>query len=321
MPNISVIVPCYNGEAVLARCVDSLLKQTLPLQEIIIINDGSTDGSEALAQSYADRHPNVRLITKENQGLPQARKTGIEAAHGEYIGCIDCDDWVEPDAYRRLYEAITASGADIANCGFRRCYSDGTKKTEGQCFADGSVHSAKEAYHALHTRRDVYAYMWNKLYRAELFKNIVFPEGNFTGEDYVTLIQLLKVAGNVVTVNGALFNYWQGDVSMSRGGFKKSHYLSHFHYKKATEEMMAAFPEMSGDIHCYMAVEYMSYILAMDRSKNYDMAMLKEIQQYIRRNLPQLLATGDFSLLYKGCAVAVSIHYKLFTTAYSLLQG
>lgn len=320
MANISVIIPCYNGEDVLSRCVDSLLKQTLPLQEIIIINDGSTDGSEALAQSYADRYPNVRLITKENQGLPQARKTGVEAAHGEYIGCIDCDDWAEPDAYKRLYEAITESGADIANCGFSRCYSNGTSKPEGQCFADGSVHSQKEAYHALHTRRDVYAYMWNKLYRAELFKDVIFPEGNFTGEDYVTLIQLLKVAKSIVTVNDALFNYWQGDVSMSRGGFKKSHYLSYDHYKKATEEMTAAFPEMTADIHCYMSVEYMSYILAMDRGHHYDMNMVKEIQLYIRRTLPHLLTTRDFLLLYKGCAVVFAIHPKLFTTAYSLLQ-
>ncbi len=320
MANISVIIPCYNGADVLARCIDSLLKQTLPLKEIIIVNDGSTDGSQALAQSYADRFDNVKVITKKNQGLPQARKTGLEAASGEYIGCVDCDDWVEPEAYQRLYEAITASGADIANCGFCKTYSDGSRKPEPQSFADGSVHTAKEAFHALNTRRDVFAYMWNKLYRAELFDGIVFPEGNFTGEDYVTLIQLLKKAGSVVTVNAPLFNYWQGDVSMSRGGFKQSHYLSHSHYKKATADLIDEFPEMADDVHCYMAVEYMSYILAMDRGGKYDMKMLREIQLYIRKNLLSLLRNSDFSMLYKGCALVFSIHHKLFTTAYRLIQ-
>lgn len=320
MSHISVIVPCYNGEATVSHCIDSLLAQTLPLTEIIVVNDGSIDHSESVVRSYVDRYPNVKLVTTPNRGSSQARKTGIEASSGEYIGFVDCDDWVEPDAYQRLYEAITAHHADIAVCACNRCYKNGAPKPESQCFADGSVHSAAEAYHALHMRRDFYAYMCNKLYRADLFKTITFPEGNFIGEDYMVQIQLLKVATTIVAVNGALYNYYQGENSVSRGGFKKSHYLSYNHYKKATEDMISAFPEMASDIHCYMAVEYMSFILAMARNANYDMTMLKEIQRYIRKNLKVLLTNRDFPRIYKGSALALSVHYKLFTTAYMLLQ-
>lgn len=320
MPLISVVIPVCNAEKYLARCLDGLLKQTLPLKEIIIVNDGSTDGSLALAQSYADRYPNIKLISTENQGVSLARKTGLEAAVGEYIGYVDADDWAEPDAYQRLYEAITVSGADIAVGGVRKWYSSGIQSEEKRCYANGSLHSAREAYHAIHTRRDVYAYMWNKLYRAELFKGVTFPASSFIGEDYVTLIQLLRSAKSIVTVDAPLFNYWQGDVSMSRGGFREEHCLSYSHYKKATEDLTAVFPDMAGDIHCYMAVEYMSFILAMDRNGNYDRSMLKEIQRYIRKNLGRLLINRDFSLFYKGCVLIFCMHYKLFTTAYRLIR-
>ena len=321
MLDISVIVPCYNGAEVLSRCLDSLLKQTQPLKEIIIVNDGSTDGSEALAMQYAMQHPTVKVVTKQNQGLPQARKTGVEAASGSYIGCVDCDDWVEPNAYECLYNALINSGADIATAGFCNCYSSGAKKAAPQTFADGSVHTGAQAFHALHTRQDVFPYMWNKLYRKELFDTITFPEGNFTGEDYVTLIQLLKKAGSVVTVTKQLFNYWSSDDSMSRGGFRPSHSLSYSYYKQAAADLISTYPEMESDVHCYMAVEYMAYILAMNRNKNYDMDMLRDIRRYIRTNLCRLLSNRDFPLLYKGSAAAFAIHHRLLTTIYSPINN
>lgn len=321
MAHISVIVPCYNGEAVLERCISSLLAQTLPLQEIIIVNDGSTDGSAALAQSFADRYPAVKVISKENQGLPQARKTGVETAQGEYIGFLDCDDWVEPETYRSLYEMSMAEDADIAVGGFSRCFADGTKKTEPQMFADGTVLDVKQALHALHMRRDVFPYMWNKLYRRCLFENVDFPHGNFIGEDYVTLLQILKNVKRIAVVKAGLFNYWQGSNSMCRTVFKSAHYLAYSHYREAIRDVEATYPEMKNDAHCYVAVEYLSFVLAMKRGKNYDMGMLREIQEFIRKNLLSMLQNRDFSLFYKMCMLTFSMDYRLFTTIYSLLQS
>ena len=115
---ISVIVPIYNMESLLPRCLDSLAAQTLRDLEIICVDDGSTDGSGGIVRKYASGDSRFRLITQENSGRAEARNAGIRAAAAPYLGFADPDDYVEPDMYERLYRLAEESGADMVQCSY-----------------------------------------------------------------------------------------------------------------------------------------------------------------------------------------------------------
>lgn len=114
---ISVIVPVYNVEQYLERCVDSILAQTAEGLEIILVDDGSTDSSGALCDAYASRHEQIQVCHKKNGGLTSAWKAGLALASGKYTGFVDSDDWIDPDMYERMYAAAEREQADMTVCG------------------------------------------------------------------------------------------------------------------------------------------------------------------------------------------------------------
>ncbi len=122
---ISVIVPVYNVAADLPRCLDSILAQTYADIEIIAVDDGSPDNSGTILDGYAARHPNIRVIHKENGGVTAARLRGVQEATGEWIGFVDGDDEIEPDMYERLLENAKEHDAQISHCGYQMCFADG----------------------------------------------------------------------------------------------------------------------------------------------------------------------------------------------------
>lgn len=122
---VSVIVPVYNTARYLADCIDSLLAQTMPDLEIVIVDDGSTDDSSKIAESYALYHESIKVIRQSNQGLGPARNSGLLVARGEYVGFVDSDDWVEGSMFRDLYDLAVSSHADICFSGISFRYEQG----------------------------------------------------------------------------------------------------------------------------------------------------------------------------------------------------
>lgn len=116
MSKISVIVPIYNAEKYLAQCLDSIIKQTIEDIEIILINDGSCDGSAEICKAFIEKDRRVTYYYKENEGLAAARQDGMERSSGEYIGFVDSDDWIEPDMYEKMYTAAKTCDADVVLC-------------------------------------------------------------------------------------------------------------------------------------------------------------------------------------------------------------
>lgn len=125
---VSVIVPIYNVEPYLEKCVDSILAQTYPDLEVILVDDGSPDGCGAVCDRYAAQDARVRVVHKENGGLSSARNAGLDAATGEYVMFTDGDDWIEPDMVSVLVQGSTANGADITTCNLRSESTSGEKK-------------------------------------------------------------------------------------------------------------------------------------------------------------------------------------------------
>lgn len=143
-PLVSVIVPVYNVEKYMRQCVDSLVKQTLSDMEIILVDDGSTDGSPAICDMYAEKFSNIKVIHKENGGLGYARNTGMEVARGTYIGFLDSDDYVSGYMYETLLDLIIKNEADCAYCDFTRFWGDkveaiDTHKKEIKVYAGAEV--------------------------------------------------------------------------------------------------------------------------------------------------------------------------------------
>lgn len=117
---VSIIVPVYNVEKYLARCLNSLIEQTLYEIEIICVDDGSTDNSPKILKQYADKYPNIKIITQTNKGLSAARNTGMNHAQGKYIGFVDSDDWIDKDFYEKLFYTAQKYNASISAAGIIR---------------------------------------------------------------------------------------------------------------------------------------------------------------------------------------------------------
>lgn len=167
-PTVTVIVPVYNARATLPRCVDSILNQTYPHLEILLVDDGSTDPSPALCDAYAARDSRVRVIHKENGGVSSARNLALDLASGSYIQFVDSDDWLTPDATGRLVRAAREDRCDLVLCDFYRVSGD-RLSAKGCIEEDGVMTREEFAAHMMENPSDFYyGVLWNKLYRADL---------------------------------------------------------------------------------------------------------------------------------------------------------
>lgn len=189
-PLISIIVPVYNIEEYLPRCVKTLRDQTYPRIEILLVDDGSTDGTGALCDRLAEEDLRVRVFHKENGGSSSARNLGIAAAKGEYLGFVDSDDYVEPDMYEKLYAAIKQYGVSVAQTGRDELSPDGSRlpdicipPREPECI------EAEDFLKELLMHRGDCSFC-TKLIKKSVLEDRKFPEG-VLNEDFYLLVKLL----------------------------------------------------------------------------------------------------------------------------------
>lgn len=128
IPSVSIIIPVYNVQNWLERCIASALEQSLQCVELLLVDDGSTDGSQAICLTWAQRDVRLRVIRKQNGGCASARSRGLAEAKGRYVGFVDADDWVHPEMFGALFRAAVEADADIAQCGWSRAFADGTSR-------------------------------------------------------------------------------------------------------------------------------------------------------------------------------------------------
>lgn len=208
-PLVSIIIPVYNVERYLRRCLDSILLQTYYNLEIILVDDGSTDSSGEICDEYAEKDSRISVIHKENGGLSDARNAGIEAASADYIAFIDSDDYVEKQYVQRLAGILLKNNADIAICGYycgKREKFPEIKRYHRkiQCF-DSKV--MLKNWHGKYKHVETAA--WNKLYKKVLFveNNIYYPVG-YIYEDVQTTHLLVNKALKIVLTNEKLYYYY-----------------------------------------------------------------------------------------------------------------
>ncbi len=209
MIKISIIVPIYNVEKYLRRCLDSIVNQTLKDIECLLINDGSPDQSQKIIDEYVSKYPNLfKSYIKENGGLSDARNFGLDYAIGEYITFVDSDDWIEPTMYEKMYELAIREKSDLVVCDFfmewestgHRQYTHGLRNQSTDDFKSFLISPAAA---------------WNKLYKSDLFlkTNIRYPRGLWY-EDLATTAKLIPFCKKISYVNEAFVHYIQRDGSI-----------------------------------------------------------------------------------------------------------
>lgn len=202
-PFITFVVPVYNAEKTLRKCLDSLAGQTLQNIEVIMVNDGSKDSSESIASEYTERFPQkFRLINKENGGVSTARNLGIEAAKGEYLGFVDSDDFVDPDFAELMYKRAKEKDADAVVCAVSYEIGDTVKRRYYNKSRFGR--SVWEDPYIL-VRSN--AYSWNKIFRRAFFQKHGFKYENHAYEDSALLYNVLLMANRVECVNLPFYHY------------------------------------------------------------------------------------------------------------------
>lgn len=201
---ISVIVPIYNVEPYLDKCLQSIVSQTYSNLEIILINDGSPDGCDKLCKEWERKNSRIIYIRKENAGVCSARNLGLDKATGDYIAFVDADDYISPLMYERLYALLVNNGADLVICGRTRVLGNRTvnyKDTGLQVFSGGCVNMQK-----LSCQFDLNI-CTNKLYKKSLFDSLRFPLGMTYAEDLFIVPDLLSRAKKVVYTSEGLYYY------------------------------------------------------------------------------------------------------------------
>lgn len=238
---ISVIVPVYNVEKYLDRCIKSILNQSYINLEIILVDDGSKDKCSEICDKWEREDSRIIAIHKENGGLSDARNVGIDASHGTYLSFIDSDDYVHKDFIKILYELSKKYDSDISMCGvYETCEEEDTIKN----LKEGNE-EVKFAKSILSKKDSLYCVAWNKLYKRKVFQNVRYPKGKIH-EDVAVIYKLLYFSNKVAITDIKLYFYFNNPNSIMRCNYSKKHldildglYDSYLFFIKNNEEEYA----------------------------------------------------------------------------------
>ncbi len=214
---ISLIVPVFQVETYVERCIQSIVHQTYDNLEIILVDDGSKDRSGKICDEWARKDKRIRVIHKENGGLSSARNAGLEAASGDYVGFVDSDDFILPDMYARLYERLIDNNLDLVMCNFVRVDEQGNPLEKGPSQEQPSVqkYTRREMMEMfLDGRCTIAELAWNKLYKRKLFDGIRFPDGKICEDEYI-MHEILGKCPEALFLTEKLYCYTQRSNSLT----------------------------------------------------------------------------------------------------------
>lgn len=230
-PCISVIVPVYNVEKYLNKCIDSILSQKLSNYELLLIDDGSTDSSSEICKTFALQDHRIKYFRKENGGLSDARNFGIERAVAKYIVFIDSDDYIDSDYLVSLYTAIVNNDADVAMCGFKFVndkYDLIDRVSVSDFEEDKKVISGKNLLRNVFKKNGhVFVVVWNKIYKRKLFDTVKFEKGRLYEDEYINF-KLFWNVQKIALVDKQNYNYVQRNGSIKNSKISKKKIIDIF---------------------------------------------------------------------------------------------
>lgn len=227
---ISIIVPVYNSEKYLDKCINSILKQTYKNIEIIAINDGSTDGSYEKLKSYAKRDDRIRVFNQDNKGSTEARIKGVQQARGKWIGFVDSDDWIEPNMFEKLYIYAEKYNCDLVSSGIVHDFENGRKSEEVFDVYDEKLYTdlTQDIYPSMiydfeSEEMGLKCTLVNKLFKKELLEQVFLNINTkvFYGEDALTIYQYCLLCNNMYILKETYYHYYIHEGSVCRNADTK----------------------------------------------------------------------------------------------------
>lgn len=293
-PLVSVIVPVYNVKPYLKQCIDSIVRQSYSNLEIILVDDGSTDGCGKLCDELKLTDSRLVVIHQANKGLSAARNTGIQAAHGEYFVFVDSDDWMKPDGIRYLLDLALTHHADLVCGGFER-YSDFQQRTLWSTWAERdcvSVYSQEKLIDAIQ-----YVFFhgftaWANFFHSCLFSDIRFPVGEIN-EDEAIGVHILSLCRTVVKSNVSVYVYRERADSITTSKFSRIHIAWYYHTKANLEFAQKNYPTLVP----YAKSRYissLSWILNCIAEKERDFS---DLTPFLRRELKMQIKQPDWTFM------------------------
>lgn len=204
---ISVIIPVFNVEKYLSKCIDSVISQTYENIEIILVDDGSADSSGEICEFYKEKDKRIQVIHKINGGLSDARNSGLEIARGEYVVFIDSDDYVDANYLMKMYLAISRMQADLVICNYCLVDDKGKSINERVSPIKNEILTGRDIeYKICEKNGDYFVVAWNKMYKSSLWKTLRFPVGKINEDEFV-IYKILEMSHKVITIKDELYYY------------------------------------------------------------------------------------------------------------------
>lgn len=317
---VSVIVPVYNVEPYLRRCVDSLLNQSYKNLEIILVNDGSSDNCPQICDGYAEKDSRIKVIHKENEGQAKARNLAIDIAKGEYISFVDSDDYVSVYYIESLYNSAIRYSVKVAVCQMA-CFSEGkenVKQAHGDCSCKISKRRALEHYCSMRESSSIpFLAACCKLYHKSLFQTLRFPEGCIY-EDSLLNYKLIDLVDEIAYIREPLYYYFMRENSTMGQREKHDYKMVLKPYKEAITyfkekqqiELAALFypPLLMREVYRYWIARSVNKRLA---ESNEIFELFKKDYEFFRKSRGNFLLKAVFSILAK-CPWLYSLYRKTF---------
>lgn len=311
---ISIIVPVYNAEKTLDVCLKSLVGQTYTDLQILLINDGSTDRSYEICCDWEKKDSRITVVSKENEGLPFARKTGLEYVKGECVMFVDSDDWIESEMVGCLYQLLNEKKADIAICRLVMDYPSGKKKYISNV-KEVRVYDSEKAMEEINYN-NIEASLCNKMFKTELMKDLDFKKDVTIGEDYRITWQAVRNANKVVCTPQAFYHYIQQSESMVHQGYQNNGFVIIDNYTSIKDKIIQTYPQIGDSAVSYWYLQEMAIIISMIRGKNYEKRVIDYVKKDIRTYLKLYIKNRRVPIYLKICAVLLSLHENFLIVPY-----
>ena len=323
---LSVIIPCYNGEKCIKKCIHSIMQQTYRNLEILIIDDGSTDNSYQICSEIAKDDSRIQVIHQENKGLPATRKIGINISHGFYVTFVDADDYIYPQMYELMMDGIIQENADIAQCGVCNAFIQPNGQIQLKHRRYNEITNHYQTYNRIDgvlkilDDKDWHSYMWNKIYKKELFQYIEFPVGRFLDEDLSIMHQIFHEAHTSIYFPSEFYYYLQGSVTQVKNDKNKAKKIidrCNARYERFlfTKEHAEYRPMLTKMHNIFLSVSLAGLRWAIQHPAYFSKQDIEKIKRRILENpLPLSLQTKEYF------SFAKKIEYILFKTAPFIYQ-